>query len=416
MSLTSNSNLLTTSKVTKETLMQLVNNLVLASRCDWSYSKEFGREAEQIGDTLSIRRPILTSISENSMTWSGALPFEGRTQLVVEKSFSAFLKFQDADLALKIEKFADRFIKQSVTMLANKIDAYVYGVAQNNAFWTVGQYNNAITSDTILAAKEYLDAMNCPDDGEIYGILTPKQSRNLSNAQLTLFNAQKSISEIYLKGRIGEFAGIDFAWSNSSPTHTDGTIWSGTAGSFAVSTPALTSGWAETSTVAVSGMTVGSTINTGDVFYLSGTAGTVKAYNPLTKATLPYNQLFVVTTSVASTVSAAQSVVISPALISSGDYQNVVDPGGVVNLVAYSTSGTTGQEGLVFHKKAIAIASPELVLPNNRDQGWKEEDDETGAKIRYLRAYDAANAYFVTRLDTFIGAKLARFEWVVRVR
>lgn len=416
MAIAQNSNLLTTSKITKESLMQLVNNLVVASKADWSYNSEFGKEVEQIGDSLSIRRPLLTAIREDTMGWVGNLPYEARSVLSIDKIFGVDLKFQDADLALKIEKFSDRFIKQAVVQLANKIDSYVYGICQNNAFWSVGQYNVAITSDTILAAKEYLDAMNCPDDGDIYGILTPKQNRNLSNAQLTLFNAQKAISEIYMKGRIGEFAGVEFAWSNSSPTHIDGTVWAGAAATTTVSAVALTSGWSETSTIVATGFTAGRTINTGDVFTLSGAAGTVKSYNPLTKAELPYDQHFVVVTAVGSSTS-TQSLVISPALITSGEYRNIAgNVNASVTLVPYSSTGTQGQEGLVFHKKAIAIASPDLVLPKNKDEGWRETDDETGAKLRYGRAYDWTYGHFVTRLDTFIGAKLLRPEWVVRIR
>lgn len=425
MAINSNANLITTSKVTKETLMQLVNNLVLTNKADWKYSDEFAREAEQIGDTLSIRRPILTSIREDNMTWTGNLPYEGKVQLTIDKSFTADLKFNDADLSLKIEKFSERFIKQAVTMLANKIDVYVYGKVQNSTYWTVGQYGTDITSDSILAAKEILDASNCPDDGEIYGILTPKQNRSLSNVQLTLFNAQKEISEIYRKGRIGGFAGIEFAWSNSSPTHTDGTAWAGNVASFTISAAGAggvyTSGWAESSTVSVNGFSVGRSLAAGDVFTLSGSAGKVYNYNPLTKAQTPYAQQFVVLNAVASTVSANQSITFAPALIVSGDYQGIVDPTGSVNLVKYSdTSATVGQEGLIFHKEAIAVASPKLVLPKNIDQGnsmvGSEEDDVTGIKIRYIRSFDAVNANFITRLDNFLGAKVVRPEWVVRLR
>lgn len=421
MAINSNANLITTSKVTKETLMQLVNNLVLTNKADWKYSDEFAREAEQIGDTLSIRRPILTSIREDNMTWTGNLPYEGKVQLTIDKSFTADLKFNDADLSLKIEKFSERFIKQAVTMLANKIDVYVYGKVQNSTYWSIGQYGSDITSDSILAAKELLDASNCPDDGEIYGILTPRQNRSLSNVQLTLFNAQKEISEIYRKGRIGEFANIEFAWSNSSPTHRDGSVWAGAVGSITVSAAALTSGWAESSTISVAGFTAGRTLKAGDVFTLSGANGIVYNYNPLTKAQTPYVQQFVVLEDVASVTSAAQSVKIAPALITSGDYQSVVDVTGTVSLINHSnTSATIGQEGLIFHKEAIAVASPKLVLPKNIDQGnsmvGSEEDDVTGIKIRYIRSFDAVNANFITRLDNFMGAKVVRPEWVIRLR
>ena len=429
MALGQNSNLITTSKVTRAALMQLSNNMIIASKVDWSYSKEFARPTEMIGDTLLVRRPVLKNVQVNNMVWSNALPFEGKSSLQVGTSFSVPLGFQDADLVLKIEDFKKRFIDQVVVSLANVMDSYVYGVVINNTANTVGQYGVAITSDTILAAKELLDAYNTQDDDDIFGILTPRLSRNLSNAQLTLFNSQKEISDIYKRGRIGYFAGAEWAVSNSSPTHTDGTAWSGlTSASIGVLSAGagatyLTSGWAETSTISVTGFTATTTLNQGDVFYLSG-ATPVYSYNPLTDATMPYVQQFVVLTAVGSVTSSSQSVVVSPAIIAGGDYQNVADPGTIVGVVPYTSAGTksSGQEGIVFHKTAIGIASPELIRPKNEDEGFAERDPDTMISIRYIRQFMAAGAYtnapptFVTRLDAFLGAKVLRPEWCVRIR
>ena len=160
MALGQNSNLITTSKVTRAALMQLSNNMIIASKVDWSYSKEFARPTEMIGDTLLVRRPVLKNVQVNNMVWSNALPFEGKSSLQVGTSFSVPLGFQDADLVLKIEDFKKRFIDQVVVSLANVMDYYVYGVVINNTANTVGQYGVAITSDTILAAKELLDALD----------------------------------------------------------------------------------------------------------------------------------------------------------------------------------------------------------------------------------------------------------------
>ena len=427
MALSQNSNLITTSKVTRASLEQLSNNMVIASKVDWSYSKEFGRPTEMIGDTLLVRRPILKNVQVNNMVWAGNLPFEGKSALQVNTSFTVPLSFQDADLVLKIEDFKKRFIDQAVISMANVMDSYVYGIVINGVANTVGQYGTAITSDTILAAKELLDAYNTPADDMTFGILTPKLSRNLSNAQLTLFNAQREIADIYLKGRIGYFAGVDWAVSNSSPFHADGTAWTGltsaSIGSLSAATGYLTSGWAETSTISVTGFTAGQTVNVGDVFYLSG-ATPVYSFNPLTDAQLPYVQQFVVLTAVASTTSASQALVITPALIAGGDYQNIVDPGTTVGVVGYTSAGSAkaGQEGIVFHKTAVGIASPELIRPKNEDEGWSERDPDTNISIRYIRQFMSTGAYtnapptFVTRLDAFLGAKVLRPEWCVRIR
>lgn len=419
-----NANLLTTSKITKQTMAKLENNLVIAQKADWALENEFGNGAGQIGDRLGIRRPINGQV-RSSLDWVGNLPYEGKIDLVIDQTGAMSIAFSDEDMALKVEDFSSRYIDSNAVALAAYFDAYVYGLAINGAYNVVGQYGTAITSDTVLAAREKLMSFSCPDDGDIYGVLTQKHNRNLANAQSTLFNSSKEISDIYKKGRIGEFAGIEFASSNSSPRHEDGTVWTGSAGSIVVSAQSpLTSGWADTGSITVAGFTAARTLNVGDVFILSGAAGVVTQYNEVTKAETEYTQQFVVTEAVASTTSAGQVVKFSPALIVSGDYKNVAgNLNASVSLVAYSESGkTAGQESIIFHKKAIKLASPKLMVPNNKDEGKIETSDETGLKFRYLRAYAPFGAgasttpFFGARLDSIFGGCLARREWVCRVR
>lgn len=109
MALPQNSNLITTSKITKEALYQLINNLVLGNRIDWSHSEEFGNKTAQIGDTLGIRRPILAAVQEDNMVWTGNLPYEGKVNLTIDKTFTTPLQFTDVDLTLRIEDFNRRF-------------------------------------------------------------------------------------------------------------------------------------------------------------------------------------------------------------------------------------------------------------------------------------------------------------------
>lgn len=408
-----NSNLLTTTKITKEALEQLNSNLVLASKLDWSYSDKFAKATEQIGESLNIRRPIIADVREDSMTWTGALPVESYVPLTIDKILGVDLKFSDADRTLKIEDFAKRFISNAIVSLANKIDSYVFGKVVNGSYLTVGQYSTPVSTDTFLNAVELLNAFGAPDEDR-YAVIAPKHQRALANYQMTLFNPSSTIERLYKKNVFGEFAGLEFSWSNTVPTHTDG-AWAGTA---TVSTTAtsslLLSGWADTATLVFGGLTNGTTINEGDVFSISGTY----AYNPLTKQTLPYLQQFVVRTAIGSAVSAAQNVVVSPAMITSGTYKNVdIQIGSATAaVIKYSTSGTTGPEGVVFQKKAFAVASPELYKPTMTVKAESMKDSDTGASIRLIEGYDATNAYTISRIDTFLGVNGLRREFSCRIR
>lgn len=404
-----NSSLLSTSKITKETLMQFENSLVVSNKIDWKWGKEIGKKVDKIGDSISVRLPFANPVRRNSMTYNAATPVDRIVLLTVSESFGSDMSFSEADFTLSVEDFYNRYIKQAVAYLVAQFDAYVYEVIVNGTANTVGQYSTDLTSDTVLRAKELLLNMGTPDDGDVYGILTPSLNRKLTNYQATLFNSAKQISKMYETGYVGEFAGVKWAVSQSAPTHVDGT-WTGVAST----TVTLTSGatWAETTTVSVNGFTAGATLKVGDVFTLSG----VNAVNPLTKQDLGFLKQFVVTTEVTSATASAQAVTFAPALVASGAYQNVKMTSTSSKLISYSTSGTQGQEGIMFHKTAVGGASPELTMPRGLNDVASETSDITNLNLRYISDYDSTNANYVNRLDSFAGCKVLNPEFVVRLR
>ena len=404
-----NSALKNTDKLTKEALMQYENSLIVASKIDWKWGNEIGRAAAKIGDRVSIRLPFANSVRRNSMAYNAAAAVDRVVILTVDQIFGQDLTMSDADFSLSVEDFYNRYMKTGMSYMVSEFDAYVYGVIVNGTANTVGQYSTNISSDTILAAKEILQNYSCPEDGQIFGILTPNLNRKLANYQATLFNSTKAISKTYETGYIGPFAGVEWAMSQSAPTHTDGT-WTGVAST----TVTLTSGsdWAETSTISVNGFTAGATLKIGDVFTLSG----AYAVNPLTKQKLPSLKQFVVTTAVTSATATAQAVVFAPALVADGAFQNVELTSTSSKLIAYSTSGTEGQEGIVFHKSAVGGASPELKVPEGTDKAFAEKDMDTGLAIRYVSDFASTSGEFINRLDSFAGAKVLNPDWCVRLR
>jgi hypothetical protein len=225
-------NLLTSQIISKETLMQVENALILGKRVDSSYSDKFGKQDAQIGTSYDIRRPILTNVQINNMAYvaANANVTETKVNLALGTTLTTPMSFTDTDLAFKVEKFSDRFVKPATTVIAARIDSMIadalsnaglYGQAvQTGAGWVVGTYGTALTTPTVLTAKQILLDAACPDDGDIYAVLTPKANAELAAAQVTLFNAQKAISDIYSKGYIGEFAGVEFSTSQSLSLNT----------------------------------------------------------------------------------------------------------------------------------------------------------------------------------------------------
>lgn len=416
------STLLTSSVISKETLMQVENSLIAGNRVDWSYSDKFGKQDAQIGTSYDIRRPILTNIQVNNLAWvaANANVTETKVNIALGTTLTVPMSFTDTDLAFKVEKFSDRFVKNAATIIAARMDSFIADACTNAALagqsvqtgagWVVGAYGTSIATATLLQAKQLLLDSACPDDGDIYGVLTPKAMAEISNFQMTLFNAQASIADIYKKGYIGEFAGIHWASSQSLVAHTNGGVSALTIGA---GSAVLTAGWAETGTLTVT--STGAAINAGDVFTVAG----VYQVNPLTKAVTSNLMQFTVVTSAGS---GATALTVSPAPITAGEYQNISTTVASKTASLVGATGATGQESLVFHKKAIAVASPELVLPkaSSFDMAEFVKSEETDLGIRFLRGYDMVGASgsvgFISRLDTIFGIKIVRPEWVIRVR
>lgn len=404
-----NSALKNTDKLTKEALMQYENSLIVANKIDWSWGKEIGRAAAKIGDRVSIRLPFANTVRRNSMTYNAAAAVDRVVILTVDQIFAQDLTMSDADFSLSVEDFYNRYMKAGMSYMVSEFDFYVYSTIVNGAANTVGQYNVDLNSATGLKAKRILQDCACPDDGRIFAVLAPSQNEKLANFQSTLFNSSKAISKIYETGHVVSWAGVEWAVSQSAPTHTDGT-WTGVAST----TVTLTSGsdWAETSTISVNGLTAGATLNVGDVFELSG----VNAVNPLNKQKLPYRKQFVVTTAVTSATATAQAVTFAPALVADGAFQNVLLTSTSSKLIAYSTSGTEGQEGIMFHQTAVGGASPELKVPEGTDKAFAEKDMDTGLAIRYVSDFASTSGEFINRIDSFAGVKVLNPDWIVRIR
>ena len=427
---------ITSQIITRESLINYENALVLGNKIDYSYSDQFG-QGNQIGQQLYIRRPILVAPVINNMAYGSdavASATETYVAMSVATTLTQALTFSDEDMTLRIEDFEKRFIKKATTVMANVYDNMIADAISNaGKLWsqngkTVGTATGGTTaistgvggwvfesatsgkldSADINNALVLLNISSCPTD-ERYGVLSADANAKLASSQITLLNPTKEISDIYKSGFIMNFAGVDWFMSQTVATHTNGA-----QGTLAIGagTATYTTGWQETGILTVTA-TAGA-INAGDVFSIPG----VFVVNPLTKAVTNQLQHF---TAVAHFAIGSTSIEVSPAPISAGPYQNVSAAVTSKTATLVGSTGTSYVESYVFHKEAIAAASPKLY---SREGQVEARSEETGVALRFTRAYDPVGARpsangvpgWVNRLDIIAGIKIVRPEWVVRIR
>ena len=420
--------LLTSTIISKELLMQFENTLIMARKVDWSYNDKFGNGNDQIGSTYSVRVPALTTVTRNNMAYSAQAIVDKKVVVTVANSYTSGFSFSDGDLALKVEDFSRRYVKQATAVLAATFDkdiadtvinSYIGGDGSGNdvtgapisgyngGAWVVGDYNTALTTGSVLKAKELLLNSGCPDDGDIVGVLDPAANTQLSDAALKLFNAQEKIARVYTSGYIGDFAGIEFNVSQSLGAHTNGAAATIAVTSAAGNAKTVWAEYADLTVTALSGA-----VKAGDVF-----EATVYHVNPLTKTPTADKKQFTV---VKDAASGATSVTVMPAPIVTGPDQNISATIASTTLTLKDSTGVTGREALIFHSKAIAAVSPKLEMPKKSSFDMAEQIDENELRMRFLRGYDAVGASgavgFISRLDSYLGFKVLRGDWVVRMR
>lgn len=389
-------NLLTISMITNEALMVLENELTFSSEVDRNYDDQFAVSGAKIGATLNVRRP-----GRFVGTTGPALNVEDFNEtsvpVTLSTQFHVDTQFTSQDLALSLDMFSDRVLKPAVAAVANKIDFDGTTLARQQTANIVGTPGTPPTSLlTYLTAGAYLDSEGAPRDGRRSCIVEPFTGATIVDSLKGLFVPNERIGMQYEKGLMGrDSAGMNWKMDQNISAQSFGT-YTGTATiNTSTDTGILTSGWSQTSTLTLS-KTGTFTPNVGDTF----TIANVFAVNPQNRQAYGSNKLrnFVVT------AISGNSVTVSPAVISAGQFQNVsiVSPGASA-VTPYNQTGAVSPQNIVMHKNAFCLATADLELPDGVHFAGRASDKELGLSMRVVRQYTINNDSIPTRIDVLYG-------------
>lgn len=403
-------NLLTISKITNEALMVLENELTFTSEVNREYDDQFAVVGAKIGNTVNVRRP-----GRFIGTTGPALNVEDFNEtsipVVLDTQFHVDTQFTTQDLALSLDMFSDRVLKPCVAAIANRIDRDGLVMAKNKTANIVGVPGTPPTGlITYLTAQAYLDAEGAPRDGKRSAIIEPFTSATIVDSLKGLFTPSEAIAEQYRKGLMGRDAGgMNWKMDQNVVSQTFGS-WASTVGTLTANTLAptgmLATGWAATSTITLTNSQT-LTLNQGDTFTIAG----VFAVNPQNRQAYGGNKLrnFVVTQTVTGAAGTI-SVVVSPAIIYGGQFQNVTfgSTSATATVTPFSIAGTTATavvspQNIIMHRNAFTLAVADLELPEGVHFAGRASDKEVGLSIRVVRQYTINNDAIPTRLDVLYG-------------
>jgi hypothetical protein len=114
---------------------------------------------------------------------------------------------------------------------------------------------------------------------------------------------------------------------------------------------------------------------------------------------------FVVKSTVAIASGSSVSVVVSPAVITAGQFQNVSIPttSATAAVTQFNKIGTVSPQNIIMHRNAFTLAVADLELPEGVHFAGRASDKEIGLSMRVVRQYTINNDSIPTRLDVLYG-------------
>ena len=397
-------NLLTISKITNEALMVLENELTFTSEVNREYDDQFAVVGAKIGNTLNVRRP-----GRFIGTTGPALNVEDFNEtsvpVTLSTQFHVDTQFTTQDLALSLDMFSDRVLKPAIAAIANKIDFDGLTMAKNSTANIVGSAGTPPTGlITYLTAQAYLDSEGAPRDGRRSCIIEPFTSATIVDSLKGLFNPQTQVSSQYTKGLMGrDSGGMNWKMDQNVVNQTFGSYSDTLSTNTATFTGSISTGWASTSTITLVSSAGTAALKQGDVIQIAG----VFAVNPQNRAAYGSGKLrnFVVTSNVTVASGGGTAVTVSPAIITGGQFQNVVvsATSSTAVVTPFNKTGAVSPQNIIMHKNAFTLATADLELPDGVHFAGRASDKELGLSIRVVRQYTINNDSIPTRLDVLYG-------------
>lgn len=375
--------LLTPSIITKETLVILENNLVAAGKVNRQFENQFVK----IGATLTIRKPNrFTVTSGPALSIQNIV--EPSTSITISNQKHVDFQFSSQDLTLTVEEFSERYLKPAAAALANVLDFDVL-TNFNQVYNEVGVPGTVPASfGAIAAVGQRFDEGAVPQDGRTL-VLNPAAYWSMATALIGLF--VQSVAEPALKGFLANIANFEIYMDQNIQGQTVGNYAGAPVvnGAGQTGSVLVTNGW----TASLAGL-----LNVGDVFTIAG----VFSVNPQNRQSTGTLQNFVVASTAASDAGGNSTLTISPAIVTSGPYQNVTAaPANLAAIVVKGSANTLYAQNLGFVKDAFGLVSVPMELPQGVDFGAREM--YKNISMRIIRAYDINNDVFPCRTDILYG-------------
>lgn len=385
--------LVTCSIVAKEALAILENMVSFSGMVNRDWEDEFTQNQSRgysPGQTINIKRPPRYQYRAGRV----AVP-QATVETTVPLTLSqggCDLNFTSIERTLLLQKLEDK-LQAALATVANEIDRQGLQLAHYSTFNTLGTPGTLPTTQALAIAaitdtNRRLDEMAAPRDKRRALVMNPALNGAAIQGFAGLFNSQDKISKQFGSGMMVDSLGLAYAMDQNVDTHTNGTQ--------AVAGTNVNGAGQTGSNITVVALT--GTITRGSVITLPG----VFAVNPQSRVSTGVLAQFVVTADLAA---GATVIPVSPALVTSGAFQNVSNsPTTGAPFVIFGTASGSYATNVGFHKDAFTLAMVPMWTPPG-GKGVIDVSQQTykGFTVKVTEFYDGVNDNSIMRLDVLFG-------------
>lgn len=385
--------LATTSIVSKMALAIIKNNLGFSKNVNRDWEDEFTSNMDRgyaPGQTINIRKPPRYTyragrVAEPQATTEQTVP------LTLSQGGND-IAFTSLERTLSVTRLEDK-VMAAIAPITNEIDRQGLALAHYSTYNLINPAGalpttaaSAIGAMTGLGQR--LDEMAAPRDrGGRTVVANPAFNAALVQGFGGFFNNPSKISNQYNTGMLSDSFGFNSAMDQNVDVHTNG-----------AATATNISGANQTGSTLTVVAVAGGTLTRGTVITLPG----VYAVNPQSRQSTGQLANFVVT---ADALVGATSISISPAIVTSGAFQNVTaSPTTGQPYVIQGAASTGYSTNVAYHKDAFTLAMvPMFAPPSGKGNVSVSQRTEDGMTVKVTEYYDPKNDTMGMRFDVLFG-------------
>lgn len=377
-----------TLKVAKDVLAIIKNNPGMIPTVNRDYEPVFQDTGSyDSGQTILIKKPPRYTVRAGRQ----AVPQDTVVNTVPLTLGQWGVDLWNTNLESTLSKNAlDSRLEAAAAALVTEIDRQGLELARTSTFNVINPAGAAPNTQALAVAAATdvgarLSDMGAPTE-ERFFITNPRTNGYLVAGMSGMFNAVPAISGQFNTGKMKNALGFDFVMSQNVSTHTNG-----------AATATNINGAGQTGSALTVVAVAGGTLTKGTKITLPG----VFAVNPQTRQSTGVLANFVVT---ADALVGATTINISPAIVTSGAFQNVTaSPTTAQPYVIQGAASTAYGANVAFHRDAFTLAMVNMKTPPPGTGATASQLSEDGVTIKVTQYWDGENDVLNLRLDALFG-------------